>query len=203
MMINRRRFCGGKSLPYDAEVEYLGSDGYAYIDTGVLNTYNIRVELDFSLLKGNIGTWIYGARVGFGKSSNTLFLDKISGFEWRYGTDTISSEKGGAGHFVASNLDNANIMTISGDLSLSLTAQTSSFITSLPIYIFALNNNSQASSATGNICSIKYFKMYNGATLVRDYVPVRVGQVGYMYDKVTKQLFGNARTGSFILGPDV
>ena len=39
-------------------------------------------------------------------------------------------------------------------------------------------------------------------TLVRDFIPVRVGDVGYMYDRVSGQLFGNAGTGEFIIGPD-
>ena len=33
-------------------------------------------------------------------------------------------------------------------------------------------------------------------------IPVRVGQVGYMYDTVSGQLFENSGTGSFIVGPD-
>ena len=45
--------------------------------------------------------------------------------------------------------------------------------------------------------------MWDGETLVRDYIPVRVGQVGYMYDKVSGQLFGNSGTGNFILGNDI
>ena len=36
-----------------------------------------------------------------------------------------------------------------------------------------------------------------------DLVPVRIGSTGYMYDKVSGNLFGNSGTGSFILGPDV
>jgi len=45
-------------------------------------------------------------------------------------------------------------------------------------------------------------KVYINSVLVRDLIPVRVGQVGYMYDKVTGRLFGNSGTGSFILGKD-
>ena len=41
----------------------------------------------------------------------------------------------------------------------------------------------------------------NGLT-VRDFIPVRVGDVGYMYDRVSGDLFGNAGTGAFIIGPD-
>ena len=40
-------------------------------------------------------------------------------------------------------------------------------------------------------------------TSVLDMIPVRVGQVGYMYDRVSKTLFGNSGTGSFTLRPDV
>lgn len=42
----------------------------------------------------------------------------------------------------------------------------------------------------------------NGEKL-RDFIPVRVGEVGYMYDQVSGELFGNAGSGSFILGPDI
>ena len=38
----------------------------------------------------------------------------------------------------------------------------------------------------------------------RNLIPVRKGTVGYLYDKVSGQLFGNANsTGAFTLGPDV
>jgi hypothetical protein len=43
---------------------------------------------------------------------------------------------------------------------------------------------------------------YNGVC-VFDAIPVRVGNVGYMYDKISGQLFGNAGTGDFILGNDI
>ena len=35
-----------------------------------------------------------------------------------------------------------------------------------------------------------------------DFLPVRVVTVGYMYDRVSGQFFGNAGTGAFIIGPD-
>jgi hypothetical protein len=54
-----------------------------------------------------------------------------------------------------------------------------------------------------DIGRIYYLKVLNGNQPVFDAIPVRVGQVGYMYDKVSGQLFGNAGTGDFILGPDV
>ena len=50
---------------------------------------------------------------------------------------------------------------------------------------------------------VYYFQIYEGNDLVLDLIPVRIGQIGYMYDKVSGQLFKNSGTGDFILGPDV
>ena len=52
----------------------------------------------------------------------------------------------------------------------------------------------------GKVFAVKIYDA-NG-TLVRDFVPVRKGTVGYLYDRVTRKLFGNAGTGDFVLGPD-
>ena len=46
--------------------------------------------------------------------------------------------------------------------------------------------------------------MWQGITLVRSFIPVRdSNNVGYMYDEVTGQLFGNAGSGSFVVGNDL
>jgi len=34
-------------------------------------------------------------------------------------------------------------------------------------------------------------------------IPVRIGNIGYMFDKVTGKMFGNSGTGNFVLGPDI
>lgn len=47
------------------------------------------------------------------------------------------------------------------------------------------------------------FQAFKAGHKVADFIPVRKGQVGYMYEKVSGQLFGNAGTGAFILGPDI
>lgn len=64
------------------------------------------------------------------------------------------------------------------------------------LQLFAHNSNYKSE---GRIYSCKFY--YNN-TLIYDFIPVRIGQVGYMYDKVSGQLFGNSGTGSFVLGPD-
>ena len=54
-------------------------------------------------------------------------------------------------------------------------------------------------------CRISYLQIINTSTdeIVLDLIPVRVGNVGHMYDRVSGKLFGNAGTGDFAVGDDV
>ena len=45
-------------------------------------------------------------------------------------------------------------------------------------------------------------RIFDTGTLVRDFIPVRVGTTGYLYDRASGALFGNDGTGSFGVGPD-
>lgn len=45
-----------------------------------------------------------------------------------------------------------------------------------------------------------YIKIYNGSTLVKDFIPVKKDGVGYFYDRVSGTLFGNSGTNDFIIG---
>jgi hypothetical protein len=70
-----------------------------------------------------------------------------------------------------------------------------------PIVLFAFNVIGTINSSAGK-CRIGQWTAYSNGVKVADFIPVRIGQTGYMYDKVSGQLFGNAGTGAFILGPD-
>ena len=47
-----------------------------------------------------------------------------------------------------------------------------------------------------------YVKIFNNNRLILDLIPVKKDGIGYMYDKISNQLFSNQGTGNFILGPD-
>ena len=79
-------------------------------------------------------------------------------------------------------------------------AEGTTTISSFGLYT-RMTNNGRPSSYSKVL--IKWMKIYKDNVLVRDYIPVRVGLVGYMYDKVSGELFGNEGTGKFILGPDI
>lgn len=60
-----------------------------------------------------------------------------------------------------------------------------------------------SASSTGINARLYSCTIKEGDTLLRNFIPVRKDGVGYLYDKVSGELFGNAGTGDFILGPDV
>lgn len=47
------------------------------------------------------------------------------------------------------------------------------------------------------------FRVDKADKTILDLIPVRVGNEGFMYDKVSGKLYGNSGDGRFILGPDV
>ena len=80
---------------------------------------------------------------------------------------------------------------------------------SLPSLSFVPAYNIRLFGSAGVVASyskwsgkINYVKITQGDALVMDLIPVRIGQVGYMYDKISRQLLANAGTGDFILGAD-
>lgn len=185
-LLNRRRYMGGgSSLPYDAEIEYLEGDGASYIDT-LVNMHEIVVTeytIQFTSVSGI--QVIFGVYTGDTSARAQIYLN---GTQWKdYNVNNLRT----TGY---SNPANTTYV-------YTLTSKTKSEMSSdLTLYIFGRNP-----SASGPLpCRMKLYSMTmtSGGVLVRDYIPVRVGTIGYLYDKVSGQLFGNAGTGDFILGPD-
>lgn len=203
---------GGSSLPYDAQVEYLSGDGSAYINTlieGTSNTiYDVSLRITESTYGAGIG-FVWGARVANKNKSTGLFIYNLGGtgnyergFGWRWGnTEAYKGFDPLWGDYTLTNKAANRTLVINGS---NLSCTNTTFSSGYNVYIFGCNNGG---TFTGNpnlqYVPIFSFKIYNGSTLVRDFIPVRVGTVGYFYDNVSKQLFGNANSsGSFILGPD-
>jgi hypothetical protein len=75
-----------------------------------------------------------------------------------------------------------------------------SFTTVVDAYLFSFNQSGNNWSLAP--CRIKSFTWRRNGADFMELIPVRVGNVGYMYDKVNGKLFGNSGTGSFTLGAD-
>lgn len=182
---------GGSTLPYDAKVEYLQSDGNQWIDTGI----NLRQKVIMSATV-SISRSITTNSVLFG-----AFYDNSTAPKFQIYIN--SSCKWGS----ANTYYNYYEITGGGTVSLNtkytpIVAAKAAQASDATIYIFARHNDG-TSTLPINGLRIYGAHITSGGLIVRDFVPVRVGNIGYLYDRVSGSLFGNSGTGNFTLGPDV
>lgn len=189
-------------LIYDAQVEYLESDGNAYIDTGVSVKSTVQFEAKIEKISSFTSNGaFFGGRVANNNNSLVVFGDVgANRITWRFGNRTINASTFPVGEFMLLNLQDNKTLSVNGT-NYSSTAAT--FTTVYNFVLFAMNDAGVIGSSTIGL-RIKYIKLYDGESLVRDYIPVRKNGVGYMYDKMSGQLYGNARnTGAFTYGNDI
>ena len=189
-------------LPYDAEVEYLETDGTAYIDTGIAPS-SIRPILEVEIYRKNFTSIVYP--VGSDGSGNTRFsigIVRSASTELRIGSyKQLSAYKSQVFYKIK-----LNSITGQGhiDDTLVWTGTKNAATNTYPILLFTSTNSTGGVRTIGAGVRIAWCKIWDNETLVADYIPVRVGQVGYFYDKVTRTLKGNAAdSGAFVLGADV
>jgi len=197
-LLRRRQMMMSKSLPYDAEIEYLEGGNQPYIDSliNVSNLLDFECEIQIVNPTSNIQ---FGGRYVTRSKSIALLYNKDNGsFSYRYDS-AVSS-------FSVQSANSYLVETYKG--SITINGKTFSYIPKIfdaqtTFCLFACQNyNGSLTSDLSVGLRMKWIKLHYDDILVRDFIPVRVGQVGYMYDKVSGQLFGNQGTGNFILGPD-
>ncbi len=198
---------GRKRLPYDAEVEYLQSAGYQYIDTGIKGTLDTDIYVDAIATQAD-----NAIPLGVGKDGGS---PRIMCFMFWTCSDFFSADGSGGracynaemayvnSHYEFIANKNTRIVKRNGVvLNQNNNAASQEFTTSKNIWLF--NSSSQT---VGRGVRLVHVTIRNGATMVRDFIPVRFtneqGQSeGAMYDRVSGQLFRNQGTGSFAFGPD-
>lgn len=195
---------GGKRKPYDAEIEYLESTGTQYIDTGIVpNFYTDIYHLELAATKVIPYGCFAGVEEKIGDSMVVLAILRRSASNnfWyvvnkNQATPLMNlNEK----HNVTIALDSLGGCKID-DVTFSIgDAYDAPF--SIPLALFAFN---QVNGSRGNAEARFYrFSVVRNGEKIIDLIPVRVGNVGYMYDKVSGKLFGNSGTGEFVLGADI
>lgn len=190
-----------KGLPYDAEIEYLKSDGNCVITIPFSFTYSemnrYLIELKFIPIEYN-NTDPRFIKFADSESGATCF-----GFgNWWNGSAFWSSE---------------DYNTVTWETKLIPRNQTNTFevrdgkckINNIPSTVLRTETPPPSSNylylfrLSPSRSSIVSLNIVKDSMTILDIIPVRVGNVGYMYDKVSGQLFGNSGTGNFILGNDI
>ena len=180
------------AVAYDAEVEYLESSGTQYIDTGIEPHQDIEIEIKWKNNTTQNTKWL----IGSGSSNTNCIRAYVStSGAWRFGGGYVSINTNNTTTRVA--IINKSKVTINGTY-YSLNGTVGTFSSNVTIKIFAGATFNYPLSA-----KLYYFIATDNGVQIADLIPVRCGTTGYMYDRVSGQLFGNDGTGDFIVGADV
>lgn len=193
-------------LPYDAEVEYLENDGGTQrinlpLNVSVGSYFEVggQVMIIYQSNETNVNPLLaadvynnYDINFYSATSAQTVFSSKI-------GNQANAGGVGGGMVFnngVVSDFALSTTFTKVGDTINMLARPLTSKITNL--YLFGRKE----SNYNGKLHRIYSCYVKVGDTVVYDLIPVRVEQVGYLYDRISGELFGNSGTGNFTIGND-
>lgn len=186
------------------EIASLTSDQNARIDTGIGGgNNNLSIEIDFLVNPDSTGMYVLGNQVSTSHRVTRIIMQALTGM--RTFVNSLPATPSGTSNIPFSTNTRHHVVmdrtTTSVDgTEYSTTLDDSGTENNTNIILF--HGNLTATSVKGTI-TIYYCKIYDNGVLVRDFVPCRVGTTGYLYDRVSGDLFGNAGTGSFTLGGDV
>lgn len=202
-------------LPYDAEVEYVETDGSQYVDTGVAPGNN-EIDWDMTLAQTNAGSVVaaLGCRneVGYTTSSYAIYFRSNAGAEARIdvannGSARYAGFPSGAACDLSWNSSRRLLAIVRPDFTpVGYIADAKTACN----YAFALGGiNTAGTVAFGAALKVYSATFSRAGALVRDFVPVRVGQVGYLYDRANPTggpsgngLYGSATSTPLVAGPD-
>lgn len=180
-------------------IEYINFTAGQLINSGVIPTRDTTTQVTFKTSTN--GTWLFGSRSGYG-ATNTYAMHLYTAVNSLWfqiaSSSTPQQSYNFSGNKVTVKVDK-NYMWVNGTQLNSTAFSSSGFTTSSwPLYFGGINENGSGTDRpfTGQIYDIK---IWQGSTLVRDYVPcVRNSDgVAGLYDKVENKFYTNSGTGSF------
>lgn len=186
--------------PYTTEIEYLESTGTQYIDTGIAPSSAISETAVFEAVVPHAtpAAFLYGTGNDGGRQSCGMCCNKGVVTYWNGTAFVLSKMPYSATQKYEIHRD-ANGFSVNGK---EIPAKMSEHATSdLSMYLFARHHTK---GVTDNFSSVRLYsyRVKSGGKLILDLIPVRVGRIGHLYDKISKKLYSNKGDGSFVLGKD-
>lgn len=171
------------------EVSYLQNSGTQSIDTGVNPNNNTRLLLDIEFLEIPSGISYVQGTGWYG-----LFYDPSGILEhFYYDTDWTGASISNSEILDRMTIDmsNTGLLTVTLSNGTKRTKQkTNSFTASIPS--LPLN---------ANVSKLYSYKIYDGNTLIRDFVPCKNANEEYgLFDKVNSKFYSNVGSGSYTGG---
>lgn len=204
---------GDKSLPYDAEVEYLEGTGTQWIDTGIHGAANQVVECRFAATKpvsetGSIESFPFLARRGGRRMATVVRVGEY----WGFGAMTAlysTMQADTSWHTVrlCSATENQSVMldgNIVHEWSVSDSDET---YQTIPLFAGVSTEWPPSNIGQGKIASFTVSDVLTGRLLISlsavRFTNEQGVSEGAIYDRVSGQLFRNQGTGAFTIGPDI
>lgn len=200
IITSRRRVCGGKSLPYDYEVEWIGTEGnVGFLTNYIPNSFDLTIR----------GIFYFGG-----------YTNNASWVLW-WGSYTGGSEP--SFRIIRNESNNNTVFPYNGEkgnraeVTLPVNVGQTYNFTFEP-YLYKWNNLTYKHNQTGvgnntvalSIFSsrfigkmIGHFILNKGSDLAAEFIPVVKNGVGCIYDAVTNKLFYNTLSGTPTIGPRV
>lgn len=180
-------------------IEYINFTGGQIINSGVVPTRDTTTQVTFKT--STDGKWLFGSRTSYGATDTyAMHLYTASNSLWYQiaSSSTPQQSYNYSGNKVTVKVDK-NYMWVNGTQLNSTAFSSSGFTTSSwPLYFGGINENGSGTDRPfiGQIYDIK---IWQGSTLVRDFVPVVRNSDGVagLYDKVENKFYTNSGTGSF------
>ena len=206
MMLGARTAAwSGKALPYDAEVEWLESNGEQYVLTNYTPRNIDRIIAKYVVYQENYnGNSIFNSKTGYWDANPNYWVYlklQMNGYQiWAF-------SKYQPLEFVVKyySVCVCDLDLLNKKIAVYEEGSVPTYKTIIvgvesanqqPIQLFPKEQKNLARTRI-----MKFESIRNGEK-VADIIAVRKDGVGYMYDRVSGQLFGNAGTGEFIIGPD-
>lgn len=218
-LLLRRRTCMAMvKPPYDAEIQYLRTTNRSRITTDYVpkgDNIVIKAKVKFeNYYGGDMNGWFGNYKDG---SSNFFGIRRTSTSDGKSSNSVSNNSRGsdgGTAHTFKVNPSSSNTfytielskttLIVNGGTPIQLT-NVAGNENNYPIALFIYCPFAKGTASGCMVGNIYYFKVEDNGVTVLDLIPVRVGTVGYMYDKVSKKMYGNVGPSSsnFTLGPDV
>lgn len=185
---------GGNAVRY---VDYIEATGEQYIDTGVIPGVSTDVELTVSFNREYSGwRWLYAANRVNALDAYGVGINSLSTTTYQRGAafhdDSFSFQQGGAKYTVKTA---GTTLYINGSAVCSLRNDTFTSPTSMGLLGCRSSEGGVYEMIPARLYSCK---IWDGSTLVRDFVPaLNDGEAG-LYDRVTDAFYTNSGTGNFL-----
>ena len=210
------------AVPGAKRIEYLSSDSVnAWIDTGISGISNTEIELKMSFAGTDAATTNeYGVYTSWSQKVGRRIVTYSECYAFAVSnTDpTVFYFPTGASQYAKTlsekwTIDEPHTLLlknnisaeayIDGDLIANYTAQNNTHLSgiSYPLCQWKISSN-DVHNTIQTPCRLYYAKLWQNDTLVRDYVPIKIGSEGCLYDKVSQTVFHTAGEGAFGCGPD-